>query len=114
MFILVNTNFFTISYLFSSGDTNIEKFEVESTGTCEAMMKRREEMAEIDALRHKYRSGRIPFFNYQKNKNEYAYVTSFSSFNKCEYSFLIEMHGYVTPQISLIQPPLIMVILQSF
>jgi len=83
MFILVNVNLFSKSSFYSSSDIKIEKFEDEYNGTCPVMIKRRDEMTEADALKNKYTNGRVAFFNDKKNKNEYVYVTSLSSSNKC-------------------------------
>jgi hypothetical protein len=81
MFILVNIIFFSKSCFYSSSDTKIEIFEAEYPGVCEAMMKRHDEMTEADALKNKYRRGRVPFANHETNKNEYVYVISFSPSN---------------------------------
>jgi hypothetical protein len=45
------------------------------------MMKRHDEMTEADALKNKYRRGRVAFANHETNKNEYVYVISFSPSN---------------------------------
>jgi len=62
-------SFTTNSY--SPFDDHIEKFEVETMGTCEAMIKRYNEMTEEEALTKKYRDGRVPFVNYETNENRY-------------------------------------------
>jgi hypothetical protein len=44
------------------------------------MMKRLDEMTEADALKNKYREGRVPSVNRKTNNKEYVYATSFSLF----------------------------------
>ena len=38
------------------------------------MMKRYEEISSSEALQKKYKYGRVPIINYEKNETEYEYV----------------------------------------
>ena len=49
-------------------------FEIETTGYCRAMMKRRGEITEEEASKKKYKDGRIQVVNYEANTTEYVYA----------------------------------------
>jgi hypothetical protein len=68
---LLTLNFFFIINSYRPSDDHIEKFEVETMGTCAAMIKRYDEMTEEEALTKKYRNGRVPYTNYETNENGY-------------------------------------------
>ncbi len=60
--------------LCSPYDDHFEKFEIETVGICGAMIKRSDEITEMEARKGKYRNGRASFINCETNKNEYVYV----------------------------------------
>ncbi|CAF3804981.1 unnamed protein product [Rotaria sp. Silwood1] len=53
-------------------DEQIEKFAIEAIGTCQAMIKRYDEITKIEALQKKYKEGRVYTFNIETNKHEYV------------------------------------------
>ncbi|CAF5028058.1 unnamed protein product, partial [Rotaria sp. Silwood1] len=64
-------NYSTTELRFFPFDDHIEKFEAETMGICTAMIKRYDEMTEVEALKNKYKDGRVPFVNYETNENGY-------------------------------------------
>ena len=59
-------------YSFRTCDDHIEKFVAETVGICGAMIKGYDDMTETDALKRKYRDGRVPFVNYETNEKGYV------------------------------------------
>ena len=68
---LLTLKVFFIIHSHSPCDDHIEKFETESMGICQALIKRYEEMTEEEAHIKKYRDGRVPFLNYETHENGY-------------------------------------------
>jgi hypothetical protein len=60
------------------------------------MIKRYDEMTQVDALKHKYRDGKIPLISYETNRTENVYDALFISSDNSQYLFFFtDEDGYV-------------------
>lgn len=66
-------------------------------------MRRRDEMTQAEALKHKYRSGRVPFTNPETNNRQYMYVFSFSPYRNFQY-FCLHRDAWVCDCINVTYP----------